>query len=192
MTNTKKQTQTLVLGAVMTALVIILQLLGSFIKLGPFSVSLVLVPVVLGAALCDYKIGAWLGFVFGAVVLLSGDAAAFYSVDVVGTVVTVLLKGTLCGLAAGIAYRFLSGKNRYLAVMVSAVICPVVNTGVFLLGCKVFFMNTITEWCVSAGFANAAQYMFLGLAGGNFVFELVINIVLAPVILRVLSFNKNI
>ncbi len=192
MTNTKKQTQKLVLGAVMTALVIILQLLGSFIKLGPFSVSLVLVPIVLGAALCDYKIGAWLGFVFGAVVLLSGDAAAFYSVDVVGTVITVLLKGTLCGLAAGIAYRLLSGKNRYLAVIVSAVVCPVVNTGVFLLGCKVFFMSTITEWCASEGFASAAQYMFLGLAGGNFVFELIINIVLAPVILRVLSFNKNI
>ncbi len=190
MTN-KKQTQRLVLGAIMTALVIVLQLLGQFIKLGPFSVSLVLVPIVVGAAICDYKIGAWLGFVFGVVVLLSGDAAAFYAINVPGTVITVLLKGTLCGLCAGIAYRLLNKKNKYLAVMVSAIVCPVVNTGVFLLGCKLFFMSTIAEWGVANGFASTAKYMFVGLAGGNFIFELVVNIVLAPVILRVISYNKD-
>ena len=187
----KKQTQRLVLGAIMTALVIVLQLLGQFIKLGPFSVSLVLMPIVVGAAICEYKIGAWLGFVFGVVVLISGDAAPFYAIDVVGTIVTVLLKGTLCGLCAGIAYKLLATKNKYLAVMVSAVICPIVNTGIFLLGCKVFFMSAITEWGAVNGFANVVEYMFIGLAGGNFIFELVVNIILAPVILRVISYNKN-
>lgn len=187
----KKQTQSLVLGAILTALVIVLQMLGQFIKLGPFSVSLVLVPIVVGAAICDYKIGAWLGFVFGVVVLISGDAAAFYAINVPGTIITVLLKGTLCGLFAGIVYKLLAAKNKYLAVMTAAVVCPVVNTGVFLLGCKLFFMSAITEWGAAGGFASAVEYMFLGLAGGNFIFELVVNIVLAPVILRIISFNKN-
>ncbi len=192
MTNKRQQqTQQLVLGAVLTALVVILQLLGSFIKLGPFSISLVLVPIVLGAAMCDYKIGAWLGFVFGIIVLLSGDAAAFYSINVPGTIITVLVKGTLCGLFAGITYKVLEKQNRYLAVMVSAVVCPIVNTGVFLLGCKLFFMSAITEWGLAEGFNNAAQYMFLGLAGGNFIFELIINIVLAPVILKIITFKKD-
>ena len=116
----KKQTQKLVLGAIMTALVIVLQLLGQFIKLGPFSVSLVLVPIVVGAAVCDFKIGAWLGFVFGAVVLISGDAAAFYTINVPGTIITVLLKGAMCGLCAGLVYKALANKNKYLAVMASA------------------------------------------------------------------------
>lgn len=187
----KKQTQKLVLGAIMTALVIVLQLLGQFIKLGPFSVSLVLVPIVVGAAVCDFKIGAWLGFVFGAVVLISGDAAAFYAINVPGTIITVLLKGAMCGLCAGLVYKVLANKNKYLAVMASAIVCPVVNTGIFLLGCKVFFMSTITEWGVANGFASAAEYMFIGLAGGNFIFELVVNIVLAPVILRVINFKKD-
>lgn len=190
--SNKKQTQKLVLVAIMTALVIVLQLLGQFIKLGPFSVSLVLVPIVVGAAMCDFKIGAWLGFVFGVVVLLSGDAAAFLAVDVWGTVITVLVKGTLCGLCAGLCYRLLQKKNRYLAVIVSAIVCPIVNTGVFLLGCRLFFMSTITEWGMALGFKNVAEYMFIGLAGGNFIFELLVNIVLAPVILRVITLKKDI
>lgn len=189
--SSKKQTQKLVLGAIMTALVIILQLLGQFIKLGPFSVSLVLVPIVVGAAICDYKIGAWLGFVFGVVVLLNGDAAAFYAIDVPGTIITVLLKGTLCGLCAGLVYQLLKRFNKYLAVMVAAIICPVVNTGVFLLGCKLFFMSAVREWGAANGFANVVEYMFVGLVGGNFIFELVVNIVLAPVILRVIAYNKD-
>ena len=187
MSDRKEQTKKLVLGAILTALVIILQFLGSFIKFGPFSISLVLVPIVIGAALCGYKIGGWLGFVFGAVVLISGDAAAFLAIDIAGTVATVLVKGTLCGLAAGVVYKLLQSKNRYLAVMASAVICPVVNTGIFLLGCKFFFMSAITEWGVSAGFKNVAQYMFLGLAGGNFLVEIAANIILAPIILRVIT-----
>lgn len=190
--SNKRQTQKLVLAAIMTALVVVLQLLGQFIKLGPFSVSLVLVPIVVGAAMCDYKVGAWLGFVFGAVVLLSGDAAAFLAVNVWGTVATVLVKGALCGLFAGVAYKLLQKVNRYLAVMVAAVACPVVNTGIFLIGCKLFFMETITQWGLSLGFSNAAEYMFLGLAGGNFIFELIVNIILAPVILRIITLKRDI
>lgn len=192
MTNRQEQTKKIVLGAVFTALVVILQLLGSFIRFGPFAVSLVLVPIVLGAAMCGYKIGAWLGLAFGLIVLISGDAAAFYAINIPGTVITVLLKGTLCGLLAGLTYKLLEKKNRYLAVMASAVVCPIVNTGVFLIGCKLFFMSAITEWGLASGFTNAAEYMFLGLAGGNFIFELITNVILAPVVLKVISFKKNI
>lgn len=191
MSNKKVNTGKLVLGAVLTALVVILQLLGSFIRFGPFSISLVLVPIVIGAAMCGYKIGGWLGFVFGVVVLLSGDAAAFLSIDITGTIITVLVKGLLCGLISGLVYKALEKFNRYVAVMVSAIACPVVNTGVFLLGCKFFFMSAITEWGLANGFTSVAKYMFLGLAGGNFLVELAVNIVLAPVVMRIIKLNKN-
>ena len=192
MSNTrKKQTETLVMGAILTALVIVLQLMGAFIRFGMFSISLVLVPIVIGAAKCGWKIGAWLGFIFGAAVLISGDAASFLAINVFGTVLTVLLTGTACGLVAGLVYKALEKRNRYLAVIAAAVTCPIVNTGVFLLGCTVFFLPAITDWGVSQGFTNVAAYMFLGLAGGNFLVELAVNIVLAPVILRVLNFKKD-
>ena len=192
MNNQKTQTQKIVIAAILTALVVVLQFMGSFIRFGMFSISLVLVPIVIGAALCGYKAAAWLGFVFGVAVLLSGDAAAFLAIDILGTVVTVLLKGTLCGLAAGLTYKLLEGKNRYIAVMVAAVVCPVVNTGVFLLGCLVFFLNTVAEWGKAVGFENVGSYMLFGLVGMNFVFELVTNIILAPVILRIEKFAKKV
>ncbi len=184
-------TETIVLAAVMTALVIILQFMGAIVRLGPFQCSLVLMPIVVGAALCNKKIGAWLGFVFGMVVLLNGDATSFLTVNAIGTVITVLAKGTLCGLCAGLVYDLLKGKNTYLAVLCAAIVCPIVNTGVFLIGGFVFFFETIESWGLAGGFGSAIEYMFLGLVGGNFIFELITNIILCPVIVRILNLRKK-
>ena len=198
--------QKLALGGVLTALVVVLQMLGLSIRFGPFSVSLVLIPIVIGAATCGPWIGGWLGLVFGAVVLLSGDAAPFLAVHAPGTVLTVLLKGALCGLAAGFVYRLFgkwtfafknlqTGKESWdinLGVILAAVAAPVVNTGVFLLGCWAFFMPLLSEWAAGMGYENVAGYMFFGLVGGNFLFELLFNIVLSPVIVRVLEIFKKV
>ncbi len=189
---TKSSTKNLVLASILTAIVIVLQFLGSFIKLGPFSVSAVLVPIVIGAATCGVGVGAWLGFVFGIVVILSGDAAAFLAINVPGTIITVLLKGTLCGLFAGIMYKAVAKINKYVAVATSAVICPIVNTGIFLLGCSAFFMDTISGWAIAAEFGgNVAQYMIFVLVGVNFLVEMAINVVLSPVIVRLLNINEK-
>ena len=190
-TNKRMSTETLVLAALMTALVVILQFMGSFVRLGPFQCSLVLMPIVVGAALCGRKVSAWLGFVFGMVVLLNGDATAFLTVNAIGTVITVLAKGTLCGFVAGVIYDLLKGKNVYLAVLCAAIACPIVNTGVFLIGCFLFFFKTVEAWGLAFGFANAIEYMFLGLVGGNFLFEMVTNIILCPAIVRVLNLRKK-
>lgn len=179
-------TETLVLGAILTALVVVLQYMGQFIRLGMFSISLVLIPIVIGAAACGPKISTWLGFVFGIVVLFT-DAAAFLAIDILGTIVTVLVKGVACGLAAGLVCKLLEKKSRYLATMVAAIVCPVVNTGVFLLGCTLFFFETIQSWGLEFGFDSTLEYMFLGLAGGNFLFEMATNIILSPVVVRVLG-----
>ena len=107
MENKRMQTRTLTGLAILTAVVVVLQLLGSFIRFGPFSISLVLIPIVVGAALYGPRAGAWLGFVFSVVVLIM-DSAAFMVVNPLGTVLTVLLKGTLAGLCAGLVFRALS------------------------------------------------------------------------------------
>lgn len=192
MTNTKNamSTKNLVMYAVLTAIVIILQLMGSFIKLGPFSISLVLVPIVIGAALLGVKAGAWLGFVFGLAVLMSGDAAAFLAVHIPGTILTVLLKGTLAGLITGLVYKLVRPYGLYLAIIVSAIVCPIINTGVFLIGCFIFFMETIKAWATSFGFESAGSYIIFGLVGSNFLFEMLINIILAPAILRLLKIKN--
>ena len=187
----RKATETLVLGAILTAIVIVLQMMGQFIRFGMFSISLVLIPIVIGAAMCGPKVSAWLGFVFGVVVLFT-DAGAFLAVSVPGTIITVLLKGICCGLAAGAVYQLIEKKNRYLAVVAAAIVCPVVNTGIFLIGCVLFFFETIKGWGLGAGYGTAVEYMFLGLAGGNFIAEMVINIILSPVVVRILNIGKKI
>ena len=174
-----------------TAIVVVLQFLGGGIKFGMFSISLVLVPIVVGSAVYGWKSGALLGFAFGAAVLLSGDAAAFLVIDPLGTVLVVLVKGIACGLVAGLVYKLLEQVHKTLAVFLAAVICPVVNTGIFLVGCKVFFYETIAAWGAAAGFENTASYMFLGLAGVNFIIEMAVNILLAPMIVRLIRLGKK-
>ena len=187
MTNVHKLT---FLG-LMTALVVVLQLLGSFIHFGNFSVSLVLVPIVVGGALLGPVAGGWLGFVFGAVVLLSGDAAGFLTINFVGTIITVLAKGTLAGLASGLIYKLFSEKHSTIATFAAAVVCPIVNTGVFILGCYAFFFDSIAEWASGKG-ENMITYIILFLVGGNFIFEFLFNLVLSPAIIRFIHMGKKI
>ena len=176
----KSNTKTIVGVGLLTAIVVVLQALAVFIRpTGLFNISLVLVPIVVGAALYGYKAGACLGLVFGIVVLIT-DAA-----------VTVLAKGLLCGLAAGLIYRLLASKNRVAAVVAAAVICPCVNTGVFLLGCLAFFMPTINEWAAASGYTSAGTYMILALVGVNFLIEMAVNIVLSSAIVQIIRIGKN-
>lgn len=191
-TKKKPNIQSLATGGILTALVVVLQMLGQFIKFGPFSISLVLVPIVLGAALCGTKVSTWLGFVFGIAVLYT-DAGLFLEISPVGTVITVMLKGTLCGLAAGLVYNALNKKlkKNTFAVMAAALVCPVVNTGIFLLGCVVFFLETVRGWGVAGGFENVATYLIVGMVGINFLVELAINIFLSPVVVRIIGISKK-
>ena len=174
--------------AVLMALVVVMQFITSAIPpIGGFSISLVLIPIVIGAATCGSLIASWLGLVFGAAVLFSGDAALFLSIHAPGTILTVLLKGLLCACAAAMVYKLLERVNLYLAVVAAAVVCPIVNTGVFLIGCRLFFWDTIAEWGTSSGFSNPAAYAILGLVGANFLFEMAFNLLLSPVVVRLLK-----
>ena len=110
--NSQEKTRRLAGLALFTALIVILQLLGSFIRFGPVSVSLVALPIVVGAAVYGSAAGLWLGFVFGMVVLLSGDAAAFFAFSVPGTLLTVLVKGIACGGLAGLGHRLPGREHR--------------------------------------------------------------------------------
>ena len=194
MQNKRISTEKMVMGAILTALVVVLQFVAlayrALFPLAPFTITLVLVPIVLGAALCDTRIAGWLGFVFGVIVLVT-DAGAFLAISVPATVLVVLVKGTATGVCAGLVYRLLEKKNRYFATAVAALVSPVVNTGIFLVGCRLFFFETIKSWGLAGGFDNAFSYMILGLVGINFLIEIGINIILTPVIVRLVNIRKK-
>lgn len=187
----KISTSTVVGIGLLTAIVIVLQFISMALRFGNFSITLTLIPIVVGAALYGIKTGAWLGFVFGAAVLLTGDAASFLTVNVPGTIATVLVKGTMAGLCAAVVYRLIAKKNEIIAVLVSSVAAPVVNTGIFLLGCRIFFYDTVKAWGEGLGFENAFVYMIVGLVGINFLIELGTNLVLNPAILRIIKIGRK-
>lgn len=178
---------------VLTAVVVILQLLAAPLKLifPLFTISLVLVPITIGAALIGVKAGAWLGLAFGAAVLISGDANAFFVINAPATVFVVLLKGMLAGFAAGLAYKALEKKNKTIAAAFAGIVCPVVNTGIFIIGSYLFFLPTISEWAEFYGFASGTAYIFFGMVGVNFLVELGINLVLIPVIVRLIQYGQD-
>ena len=185
----KKNTKTSkVVGlGLFTAIVVVLQFLGSFIKFGPFSITLVLAPIVIGAALYGIGAGAYLGLVFGATVLISGDAAAFLTINPIGTVIIVLLKGMLAGLAAGLVYSLISKASSLAGVIVAGVVCPIVNTGIFLAGCYIFFQ----EWLVAVFGTTGFVTVVAGLVGVNFLVELGINMVLSTAIVKIINLGKK-
>ena len=186
--NGKSFTKNLTMVAILTAITVVLQIVALVSRpFLPFSITLSLFPIVIGAALCGPVTSSWLGFAFGVTVLLSGDAAAFLTVNIPGTIITVLAKGTL----AGLVYKLASKVNGYFGVFCSAIVAPIVNTGVFLLGCKLFFMDTITSWAEAAGSPNVGSYIILSFVGINFLIELGVNMVCSPIILRLINIRKK-
>ena len=175
--------------AIMSAIVVVLQLLGSFIKLGPMvSVSLVQIPIVVGAALYGPSAGAVLGGVFGFVVLLQPDTAFFYGINFLGTVLTVMVKGTMEGYLSGLTYRALAAKNPWLGVALAAAVAPLVNTGLFSLGSRLFFWEAFAEM----GNGNALMVLLTVMIGFNFIAEFAVNVLCAPVILRIIHAVKKV
>ncbi len=181
----KMSTKTLVLGAILTALVIVLQYLSMAIRFGTFSITLSLIPIVIGSITCGASMGAWLGLVFGITVLLTGDAAPFWAVTAVGTFLTVVAKGIAAGVFPALVFKLFKKTNKTFASAVAAIISPIANTGVFLLGCVVFFIPTLIEW-----YGNVAAFL-VTIFSFNFLIELVLNIVLTPVIIRLINFKKD-
>lgn len=185
----KVNTMKLVGVALLTAIVVVLQVVVGSIKAGPFSITLSLVPIVVGAALYGKKAGAWLGFVFGCLTLL--DAAAFFAISIPATVFVCLLKGTLAGLCAATVYSLTEKVNGILAVALAAITAPVVNTGVFLIGCSLFFLDAVKAWGQAAGFENVFLFMIVGFVGINFLVELGVNLILSPAIVRIVAVGKK-
>lgn len=174
------------LTGIFTALAIAL----SYIKIPLFSgvsITLVLPVVVIGAALCGPWVGAWLTVIPN--IISFAEAGLFMVNSPFGCVLTLILKGLLAGFAAGIIYKLLSKKHPLGAVVCSAVAAPIVNTGTFVLGCYIFIWDALVGVAGEKGIGIGL--LLMGLAGFNFIFELILNLVLCPSILTIIRVAKK-
>ena len=181
--------------AIFTAIIVVLQVLCTFVRFGPFSITLALAPIIIGTAMYGKGAGAYLGGVFGAVVLVTGlmgwdggTVMLLMGINPLGCVLVCLLKGVAAGFFAGLCYELIAKKNDKLGVLISGVVCPVVNTGLFIVGMLVFFFDTLSGW---AGGQNLLLYIIVGLTGVNFLVELAVNIVLSSGITRIIRAGKK-
>lgn len=194
MSNKNKGLNVAVIG-IFAAVVVVLQFISAFVKIGSFPLTLTLIPIVLGAVLYGPKAGSALGAVFGIVVVI----CCFTGIDVGGqilvqanpvlTTVVCMAKGILAGLLPGLVFRAVGGKKPYLGTVLSAIVAPIGNTGLFLICMMVFFKDVLVSW---AGGSDVVYYVFTGLVGWNFVIEMVINIIAAPMLYRVSKAVKKI
>ena len=182
--------------SILTALVIVLQLIGAFIHIGPTSISLVLLPIVLGGMLLGPAGGAGLGLIFGVMTLMAGVMATdpftalLFQAQPFATALICLGKGTLAGLCGGLVYRLVSKWKTWPALFASAAIVPIVNTGLFILGGLLLVKDTLTANFVADG-TTLLYFLVIGCAGLNFVFEFILNLVVAPALHRVIYTIKK-
>lgn len=181
--------------ALLTAIVAVLQVVASFIKFGPFTITLALAPILIGAALYGPKAGAYLGGVFGLVVLIAcilgwdPGGSTLWNANPFLTACICLVKGIAAGAAAGAVYRAVVGGSRAHGRMmtgsiVAGVVSPLVNTGLFVLALTLLFHDILVTWAAGS---ELIYYIVFGLTGINFVLELVLNLVLSTVIVRVVG-----
>lgn len=189
MKRQKNSTLKMVELAVLMAIVAALQITGTGIRLGGTSVSLVLIPIALGAVLLGPYAGALLGIEFGVIVYVMGFAAVdpFTFVLIqdhpIYTAIICLGKGALAGLAAGFVYKLLAGKNKLLAVIAAAAATPIVNTALFILG-ALGMQSTLQSNFLAEG-QTVIYFLVIVCAGLNFIFELCLNLLLAPALARI-------
>ena len=181
--------------SLLAAIIAVLTILGNFVRFGPFPITLALAPIIIGAAMYGPSAGAILGGVFGLVTLLSGIAGwdggtviYLMGVNPVACILICVLKGAGAGFLAGLVYDLIAKKNSRIGVIAAGIVCPVVNTGIFIIGMLIFFTSALESWASGQGLF---YYVIFGLTGVNFLVELAVNLVLSSGITAIIKYAKG-
>ncbi|MBQ3817539.1 MAG: ECF transporter S component, partial [Clostridia bacterium] len=178
MSKSKVNSMSVATLGLFSAITVVLQILSYAIKIGTFNLSLVLIPIVLGAVMYGPKFGSILGGVFGVITLIASalgvDAGGniLFTASPIKTILICLIKGIAAGCVAGLIANALKEKHNYLAVILAAISAPIVNTGLFVIAMFIFFKDILATW---AGGTNLLYYVIVGLVGINFIIEFFIN-----------------
>ena len=171
--------------SIFAAVIIILQILSTYINFGGFPITLTLIPIIVIGAIYGPTYSSALGLVFGVVVSimvlvgLDPNGAMMFAKHPIITIITCLLKGMLCGYVGAIVYKNI--QNKKTAIILDAAITPITNTLILYLSLIIFFDSSFSTM-VGA---------FISI---NFIIELLTNILIAPGLLglirRIESRNK--
>ena len=191
-TRTTQKTRKMVFLSMMTAIIIVLQVIATFtVRFGIFPITLALAPIIISAAMYTWREGLYLGLVFGAVVFVTGllgwdggGVNAMMAQNALATTLLIFVKGGAAGLVAGLVYKLGAKKNSLVGVISAGIATPITNTGIFAVGMIFVFYNFLVGGAKNG--EHPLAYLFLGMIGLNFIIELIVNLALATVIDRVI------
>ena len=168
--NKKFDTRYMVELAMMIAIILLMSFtpLG-YIRTPGLSVTLLTIPVAVGAIILGPKGGAVCGLAFGATsfyMALTGSsafAAMLLSISPVGTFITCIvarvLEGWLTGLIFAALYKKASTKR--ISYYIASLACPLLNTLFFMGFLCIFFYNTEYIQGIASGLGVGNPILFV-------------------------------
>lgn len=200
MSTVKNKTLRLVQMGLLSGLIILLQMYVVIPLPGSLTLSLVLVPIVVGAVLYGKNAGALLGGVFGLVVTIMSIQGQMGALTTMMVEYNAFLTAAVCmlkGIAAGWVAGWVAGafkKRRFVGIVLAAAAAPIVNTGIFLLGMLTVFKGVMLDFAAQNNLevTSALTFAVVVLVGFNFIVELAANLILSPAIASIVNAVKKI
>ncbi len=156
-------THKMALTAILMAFTVALQLFSNYITFGPVAINLALIPLIIGAIILGPMEGLLLGVIDGAIILTAPSTMMFISVNPAMTVLLCFAKTGIAGLVCGYVSRLFK-KHQKIGVIISSILVPIINTGIFMVGAYFFFLDV---------FGGNAMILITGVLSINFVIEFV-------------------
>lgn len=189
--NGKLNTTYLVELAVLTAIIIIMAFTPiGYIRTGGLSITLLVVPVAVGAVVLGPKAGAILGAVFGLTSFiqcfgLEPFGTALFGVKPFGTFIVCMVPRILMGWLSGLIYRAMMKGNatKKMAVFVGCLAAPLLNTIFFMTSLTTIFYNYMTT---EYGMTNIFTFI-IAFVGINGLIEAIICFILGTAIAAALK-----
>ena len=165
--NVTSRTVRLVQTGVLTAIILIMAFTPiGYLRVGPLSISLITIPVAIGAVAISPSSGAFLGLVFGITSFIqcfTGDpfGAALISLNAFFTFLVCIPTRTLAGFLTGLIFRLLKKHVRAVSYYIGGFAMAFLNTAFFMGTLVLFFWNAdvVQSWAQSLG--SSAPVMFI-------------------------------
>lgn len=177
---------------VLIALTVVLQLFASAVPIGAVTLNFSLVPMALGAMILGAAGGGILGFVSGAVTfincaILGREPFTAYLFQQSPVILTIVCFGktTVAGIVAGIVFSLISRKNITAGAIVSSIVLPIINTGLYVLGMVIMYPHVAAYLAMESG-AGAVFIAVVTIIWLNFVLEIAVSAICAPALATVI------
>lgn len=147
-----------------------------YIKVGAIEITMNVIPVAIGAIVLGPGAGAALGTVFGLTSFwqclgTSAFGVAIFNANPIFAFIVCVIPRLLEGLLTGLAFKAMSkkAKNNSLPCTISSILCPVLNTVLFVGGFILLYSNSsyFSELYTASGANNIIAFIswFVALNG---------------------------